>query len=441
MIGFRGALRYTRDAEAARARARGARPGLGRRPPQPPRDAAVRAHGARARRAATSSSPRAACSTGRGFELWVMAEVPSVLFNLERYAALGIAGISIGSNDLTQLMLGADRDSELLAETFDERDPAVTDYLRAAHPARPRARAADVDLRPGAVGAPRVRRAPRPRRASTRSRSTRRRRPHAAAGGGGGAAAAARGRPGRRLRVATTDAADRRAALLGLFENLSRFHREHEKFYGEAPLQEAAALVRTSRSLKALAERWAAGPAAGAGPGEPVRGRARPQRRAGDRGERDPLPGVRRGAGRARPHPAGARGGRGGRRAGRNRLADAMQAAWEVAAELLRFPELADLLGERHAIIAADWQSATTLQLLARQLRRAVAILDRVDFTAAGPRADLAGDRSTPTYVFSAAELLDQAADLTLRSATLVRGNERRWRVFHDRVAGLGPPA
>jgi len=65
-----------------------------------------------------------------GFELWVMAEVPSVLFNLERYAALGIAGISIGSNDLTQLMLGADRDSELVAEVFDERDPAVADYLR-----------------------------------------------------------------------------------------------------------------------------------------------------------------------------------------------------------------------------------------------------------------------------------------------------------------------
>ncbi len=64
-----------------------------------------------------------------GFELWIMAEVPSVLFNLERYARLGIAGISIGSNDLTQLMLGADRDSEVLAATFDERDPAVLDYL------------------------------------------------------------------------------------------------------------------------------------------------------------------------------------------------------------------------------------------------------------------------------------------------------------------------
>ncbi len=65
-----------------------------------------------------------------GFELWVMAEVPSVLFNLEEYAALGVTGISVGSNDLTQLLLGADRDNEVLAETFDERDPAVTAYLR-----------------------------------------------------------------------------------------------------------------------------------------------------------------------------------------------------------------------------------------------------------------------------------------------------------------------
>ena len=67
-----------------------------------------------------------------GFELWVMAEVPSVLFNLERYAELGVAGISIGSNDLTQLLLGADRDSEMLAGTFDERDPAMLEMLRLA---------------------------------------------------------------------------------------------------------------------------------------------------------------------------------------------------------------------------------------------------------------------------------------------------------------------
>jgi pyruvate, water dikinase len=82
-----------------------------------------------------------------GFELWVMAEVPSVLFHLERYAELGIAGISIGSNDLTQLVLGADRDSELVAEVFDERDPAVTEYI-----AELLGRARELDLRSSICG-------------------------------------------------------------------------------------------------------------------------------------------------------------------------------------------------------------------------------------------------------------------------------------------------
>jgi pyruvate,water dikinase len=82
-----------------------------------------------------------------GFELWVMAEVPSVLFNLDEYAALGVAGISIGSNDLTQLLLGADRDSELLAQTFDERDPAVVAYLQQLIP-----RARELGLRTSICG-------------------------------------------------------------------------------------------------------------------------------------------------------------------------------------------------------------------------------------------------------------------------------------------------
>ena len=58
-------------------------------------------------------------------ERWVMAEVPSVVHYLPEYVAMGITGVSIGSNDLTQLMLGVDRDSEVLAPLFDERDPAV----------------------------------------------------------------------------------------------------------------------------------------------------------------------------------------------------------------------------------------------------------------------------------------------------------------------------
>jgi pyruvate, water dikinase len=76
---------------------------------------------------------------GRDFQLWVMAEVPSVIHWLPRYAQLGATGVSIGSNDLTQLVLGVDRDSEIIADTFDERDGAVLTAIRqiieAAHAA------------------------------------------------------------------------------------------------------------------------------------------------------------------------------------------------------------------------------------------------------------------------------------------------------------------
>jgi pyruvate,water dikinase len=66
----------------------------------------------------------------RGLHRWVMAEVPSVAYWIPQYAAMGIDGVSIGSNDLTQLMLGVDRDSETCAELFDESDEAVVDAIR-----------------------------------------------------------------------------------------------------------------------------------------------------------------------------------------------------------------------------------------------------------------------------------------------------------------------
>lgn len=59
------------------------------------------------------------------FKLWIMVEVPSAVIRIEEYIKEGIDGVSIGSNDLTQLVLGLDRDSSLVAEEFDERDPAV----------------------------------------------------------------------------------------------------------------------------------------------------------------------------------------------------------------------------------------------------------------------------------------------------------------------------
>ncbi|OGO01512.1 MAG: phosphoenolpyruvate synthase [Chloroflexi bacterium RBG_13_53_26] len=60
-----------------------------------------------------------------GFKLWMMVEVPSNIILIDRFIDVGLDGISIGSNDLTQLTLGVDRDSTKLADVFDERDEAV----------------------------------------------------------------------------------------------------------------------------------------------------------------------------------------------------------------------------------------------------------------------------------------------------------------------------
>lgn len=65
----------------------------------------------------------------RGLHRWVMAEVPSVVHWLPEYVGMGIDGVSIGSNDLTQLILGVDRDSGLCAELYDESDEAVLDAI------------------------------------------------------------------------------------------------------------------------------------------------------------------------------------------------------------------------------------------------------------------------------------------------------------------------
>lgn len=59
------------------------------------------------------------------FKLWMMVEIPANVILINRFCEIGIDGVSIGSNDLTQLILGIDRDNERLAEEFDERDEAV----------------------------------------------------------------------------------------------------------------------------------------------------------------------------------------------------------------------------------------------------------------------------------------------------------------------------
>jgi pyruvate, water dikinase len=61
---------------------------------------------------------------GKDFLIWMMVEVPSTVLRIDEFLQY-VDGVSIGTNDLTQLILGVDRDNQNLAELFDERDPAV----------------------------------------------------------------------------------------------------------------------------------------------------------------------------------------------------------------------------------------------------------------------------------------------------------------------------
>jgi pyruvate,water dikinase len=66
-----------------------------------------------------------------GLQVYAMCEIPNNVVLIDRFAAL-FDGFSIGSNDLTQLTLGVDRDSELVAFDFDERDDGVKEMIRLA---------------------------------------------------------------------------------------------------------------------------------------------------------------------------------------------------------------------------------------------------------------------------------------------------------------------
>lgn len=59
------------------------------------------------------------------FKLWMMVEIPSNVIMLDEFIKEGIDGVSIGSNDLTMLTLGVDRDNDKVAKTYNELDPAV----------------------------------------------------------------------------------------------------------------------------------------------------------------------------------------------------------------------------------------------------------------------------------------------------------------------------
>ena len=227
--------------------------------------------------------------------------------------------------------------------------------------------------------------------------------------------------------------------LLAVARNLSQYHREHEKYYSEAPLTDAIALQRTARTLIALAERWtsvepAAAPAPSPFAGTPDLNDDRAIETSGVlfmEGEGEPAEITRI---KSELQTIAASSEQTG-----SWLAAAMEASWAMAEALLSYPQLADLLAERHKIIGNNWRNASTAQLIARYLRRAVSIMERVDFSPTGLRKDLAGARSAPAYLYAAAELINHVADLSAASSVLTHEDERRWRIFHDRIEQITP--
>ena len=123
MIGYRGASRYIRDIDVFRLeleaikRVRKQHPNLWVMIPfvrTPLELAGVK-----------KVMEQEGLARSQDFKLWMMAEVPSNALILDKFIDVGIDGISIGSNDLTQLVLGIDRDNARFAKEFDERNEAV----------------------------------------------------------------------------------------------------------------------------------------------------------------------------------------------------------------------------------------------------------------------------------------------------------------------------
>ena len=219
--------------------------------------------------------------------------------------------------------------------------------------------------------------------------------------------------------------------------NLSQFHREHEKFYAESPLHEAITLSHASSTLKALAERWSTVQPDDAPLPSPFAGAVDlNDERAIEllgvlfmEGAGEPAEITRLKADLAALAEAC--------RSTGAWLTTAMDASWNVIEHLVAYPAVTDLLGDRHRIISNDWQCASLSSLAGRNIARALEILARVEFTPEALRADLVADRDAPRYLFAASELIDHAADVLAQSSVITRDNERRWRVFRERIVEI----
>ena len=65
-----------------------------------------------------------------GFKLLIMVEVPACALYLEEFLKIGVSGVSVGTNDLTMMLLGVDRDNEEVSQLYDERNPVIVKVLK-----------------------------------------------------------------------------------------------------------------------------------------------------------------------------------------------------------------------------------------------------------------------------------------------------------------------
>ena len=224
------------------------------------------------------------------------------------------------------------------------------------------------------------------------------------------------------------------AALLEAMMNLTKFHREHEKFYASAPREFAITLQRHARTLQALADQWSTTEASTRVVLSPYEGAEDLNSPAALQ-----LDGVLFLEGEGRPAEIShlirdLRNAAEDQKATGEWLTKAMESSWAVAAALVEIDGLADMLGERHRIIANDWQAASMNSVQSHLIDRAADILEHVDFTPTALRIDLAERQISTGLLYSAAEMISHAADLCSDSAGLVHDNERRWRTFRHRV-------
>jgi hypothetical protein len=222
--------------------------------------------------------------------------------------------------------------------------------------------------------------------------------------------------------------------LLEAMLNLSRVHREHEKFYSSAPRQQVVILQRHSRTLLALADKWTTthpSPAAALNPfagADDLNAEVATQ-----------LDGVLFMEGQGRPAEitrliAELRSTGTDSMDSGAWLVNAMQASWDLAATLIEIDQLAGVMGDRHRIISNDWQAAELICLAGRILLRAADILDQIDFIPAALRTDLAHNRTSPRRLYSAAEMIAHAADLISQAAGAELDSEPRWRAFRNHI-------